>query len=362
MSDFNLQEELLALSSDASSYPIPSELDIGSVPESEVDLHLSSAIDSVVNDPESLLHSSPTTFDIFRSILKHADSPAVSAGVLTKLLDAIVSGLQHHCQGVMSIIQNQGFESDMDAPLVHRTPLEMWAFLLQWFVTVAQLVHGRSGDGASVAGRGGKVAKAKKSASAATMSSFTWPQHIPVVLAASQRCLQLPTSRIWRTSAEKDAFVSCFTRPAYQLCETESHLKSAEIRVNIYRVICLAVKFNGHAFGAQTTIVQNLTYFEHLSEPMAELLEMLEKEFDYGQLGEEVLREVAAKTSFAKEDVRGPRSFSRFLVRMAEGGVRGVHKQMPLLLGQLENEVCSTSPSLSSSLTRSGTPDAHGHD
>lgn len=42
--------------------------------------------------------------------------------------------------------------------------------------------------------------------------------------------------------------------------------------------------------GAQTSIMQNLTYFEHLSEPMAELLAILEKEFDYTQLTEEVLR------------------------------------------------------------------------
>lgn len=338
MSDFNLQEELSALSSDISSYTIPSELDIPSLPEAEIDMHLSSAIDSVVNDPESLSHSSPTTFDVLRSILKYADHSSVSAGVLTKLLDAIVSGLGNHCNGVMTIIQGQGFEADMDAPMVHRYPLEMWAFLLQWFVTAAQLIHGRSGD-TSAPGRGGKSAKSKKAAATASAATFSWPDYIPLVLTTSQRCLQLPTSRLWRTSVEKEAFVSCFTRPAYQLCETESHLKSAEIRTGIYRVICLAVKFNGHAFGAQTTIVQNLTYFEHLAEPMAELLEMLEKEFDYGQLGEEVLRDVAAKTSFAKEDVKGPRSHSRFLVRMAEGGVRGVQKQMPLLLVQLDNEV-----------------------
>jgi condensin complex subunit 1 len=68
----------------------------------------------------------------------------------------------------------------------------------------------------------------------------------------------------------------------------------------------LAVKFHGHGFGecssfcakilaligsgAQTSIIQNLTYFEHLSEPMAELLAILEKEFDHTQLTEEVLR------------------------------------------------------------------------
>jgi condensin complex subunit 1 len=36
--------------------------------------------------------------------------------------------------------------------------------------------------------------------------------------------------------------------------------------------------------------MQNLQYFEHLSEPMAELVTIMSREFDYPQLGEEVLR------------------------------------------------------------------------
>ncbi len=36
--------------------------------------------------------------------------------------------------------------------------------------------------------------------------------------------------------------------------------------------------------------MQNLTYFEHMSEPMAELLTILEKEFDHIQVTEEILR------------------------------------------------------------------------
>lgn len=42
--------------------------------------------------------------------------------------------------------------------------------------------------------------------------------------------------------------------------------------------------------GAQTTIFQNLNYFEHLAEPMAELLTILDAEFDHTQTTEEVLR------------------------------------------------------------------------
>ena len=41
---------------------------------------------------------------------------------------------------------------------------------------------------------------------------------------------------------------------------------------------------------AQTSIVQSLSYFEHLSEPMAEFLQILSEQYDYPQLAEEVLR------------------------------------------------------------------------
>lgn len=41
---------------------------------------------------------------------------------------------------------------------------------------------------------------------------------------------------------------------------------------------------------AQTSIIQNLSYFEHLSEPMAEFLQILSEQYDYPQLAEEILR------------------------------------------------------------------------
>jgi condensin complex subunit 1 len=41
---------------------------------------------------------------------------------------------------------------------------------------------------------------------------------------------------------------------------------------------------------AQTKIVQNLTYFEHLSEPMAEFLQILSEQYDHHQLVDDLLR------------------------------------------------------------------------
>lgn len=89
---------------------------------------------------------------------------------------------------------------------------------------------------------------------------------------------------------------------------------------------------------AQISIVQNLTYFEHLSEPMAEFLHILAEQYDYPQLGEEVLRELSNK-EFNSNDTRGPKSVSTFMVKLSELAPRLVIKQMTMLAKQLDSEV-----------------------
>jgi condensin complex subunit 1 len=115
-------------------------------------------------------------------------------------------------------------------------------------------------------------------------------------------------------------------------------MKHPQIKLSIYKIICLAVKHHSHALAAQTSIMQSLQYYEHLSEPMAELLTVLAKEFDYSQLGDEILREIGGKW-FSAQDTRGPRAFSKFLVRFSELAPRAVLKQISLLLGHLDSEV-----------------------
>lgn len=44
------------------------------------------------------------------------------------------------------------------------------------------------------------------------------------------------------------------------------------------------------SIAAQTAIVQNLQYYEHLSDPMAELLQILTEQYDYPYLTDEILR------------------------------------------------------------------------
>jgi condensin complex subunit 1 len=88
---------------------------------------------------------------------------------------------------------------------------------------------------------------------------------------------------------------------------------------------------------AQTSINQSLTYFEHLSEPMAEFLFTLADAYDYPQLTEDVLKDISSK-EFSATDLKGPKSISTFLTKISELIPHLVIKQMTLLANLLDSE------------------------
>ncbi|KAJ7844392.1 non-SMC mitotic condensation complex subunit 1-domain-containing protein [Mycena olivaceomarginata] len=323
MADFELRDEVQALQ-DVDTYSIPHDHD------------LSSAVEAVAESSEAI--GDPQVFDVYRSLLKHSD--AVPGPVMSKLLDSLTSGLQAELDATTRDLD--------DAPqvyLTHKVPLEMYAFLLQWFVTAAEKVKQTDGDGPATPvpkarkPRGGKAAATGRSgrAAASKKTEWTWMDQIPATLNLICKVLRLPTQRIWTTTVEKDTFINCLTKPAYHITESEVYMKQQDIKYSVYKVICLAVKHNGHTLTAQISIIQSLQFSEHLAEPMAECLTILAKEFDYSQLGDEILREIASMT-FTGQDNKGPRTFSKFLIKFSELAPRLMLKQMSLLLGQLDSE------------------------
>ncbi|KAJ7178708.1 non-SMC mitotic condensation complex subunit 1-domain-containing protein [Mycena crocata] len=329
---FELREELQALR-DIDTYSIPHDHDLSTEDPARL---LEDAVEAVAESSDAI--GNPEVFDIYRSLLKYSD--AVPGATMSKLLDSLSSGLQAELDATIRDLE--------DAPqvyLTHKVPLEMYAFLLQWFVSAAEKVKQTDGDTPGTPApkarkaRGGKTAAAGRTARGANSkkTEWTWSDQIPATLNLISKVLRLSTQRIWTTTAEKDTFISCLTKPAYHVTESETYMKSQDIKLSVYKVICLAVKHHGHIITAQITIIQNLQFFEHLSEPMAECLTILAKEFDHAQLGDDVLREIASKT-FTGQDNKGPRTFSKFLIKFSELAPRLMLKQMPLLLGQLDSE------------------------
>ncbi|KAH0581355.1 hypothetical protein H2248_012446 [Termitomyces sp. 'cryptogamus'] len=327
---FELQEEIQALTEN-DDYPIPHDHDPN---DGDIERLLEAAVEAVAESSDAITESD--VFDVYRSLLKHAD--AVSGPIMNKLLDSISSGLQAELDATMRDVER----GDQHGYMSHKLPLEMFGFLLLWFVSAAEKVkQPEDEDGQSVPipkGRRGRGAKAGSSRSAnKKKEAWTWVDQIPATLGLISKVLRLQTQRIWATTAEREAFITCMTRPAYHITENEQYMKVEAIKVGVLKIICLAVKHHGHTLGAQVAIMQHLQFYEHLAEPMAECLSILANEFDYPQLGDELLREIAGK-NFNVQDQKGPRVFARFLVRFAELAPRSILKQFSLLREQMDSE------------------------
>ncbi|KAJ4490288.1 non-SMC mitotic condensation complex subunit 1-domain-containing protein [Lentinula aciculospora] len=327
-SDFDLADALERLTTSASAFEIPNEREVS---RDEAEQLLEVAVEAVAESSESI--SDPQIFDLYCSLLKHSE--AVPGSVMSKLLDSISSGLSTQLDSARKDIQHE----DQHIYRTHKVPLEMYAFLLQWFVQAAEKVKGPAEPSTPTPkarrGRGGKAGGARSNKKS---EEWTWFDHVAVTLGLIVRLLgQLNTQRLWTTNTEREVFISCITRPAYLVAESEVFMKSPEVRQNFYKVICRAVKTHNHAATAQILLMQRLQYHEHLAEPIAECLTLLAKEYDYTQLSDEILREISQK-EFNAQDNKAPRIYGRLLVKFAEDIPRALLKQLSLLLAQLDSD------------------------
>ncbi|KAK2877834.1 hypothetical protein FQN49_001152 [Arthroderma sp. PD_2] len=332
--DFDLNEALKYYLSDPASVPTPEadsqlldcELDPESLSPPLIEEILNPIVDAVAEDPASLARSS--VFDSLQVLLKL--TPVLPPKSLSKILDLVVSGLAS-----LADIAHNDLESDEPEALSeHKDLLELYAFLLQWSLSSVEAKVAEKPPNAAPGRRG-----AGKSGRSKATKDESWDSSAQIQIGMEVMCkvLKLKLSKLFMTTSDRDTFVNLFTRSIYLILESEQRVKSMTIRMHAFKVLCIAVKHHGHAFGAQTSIVQSLTYFEHLSDPMAEFLHILAEQYDYPQLADEILREVGNK-EFNPNDTKGPRSVSAFIIKLSELAPRLVIKQMTLLAKQLDSE------------------------
>ncbi|KAG8732139.1 Condensin complex subunit, partial [Ceratobasidium sp. 414] len=311
------------------TYSIPNELDVADLDERGITGALEGAVEVVALNQDAI--AEPEVFDVYRSLLKYSERLVGSH--LSKMLDSLLSGFQAEAEATSRDLE----ADDNDSFPQHRTALEMYAFLLHWFSVTADKAPPKPEEGAAAAKpkRGKGKAASKKASNQAEV--WSWPHHVPHVLALVAKVLRVNLGRLWVSSGDRRTFIDTLTRPAYAVTQSDALMKDEGIRYGVYKAICLAVKHHDHASSAQVLIIQSLQLHEHLAEPMAEVLTVLSKEFDYPQLAEAVLREVANKT-FNAQDTKTPRSFSKFLVLLTSEAPRLVLKQFSLVSTQIDSE------------------------
>jgi condensin complex subunit 1 len=338
--DFVLADELLAVRD--ADYAVAGEQPWSSSADCDaVGAALTRLVDALAAAPAAVEEAH--TYAQLLSLVKHY---ALLGGVQRiTLLDALASAYTAALEGAAAALPE-----GTDAYRAWAPVLERLAFALQWLIHVAERAAGTREERAAAPvpkGRRGRGAKAgmpatrpaaAASAASADLSGYDWEGVLPGLLMLLARSLKLSTALLFPAAATRDAFVACALRPALLLQETEAHLRVPAIKAGIFRVVCAAVKGHAQAFAVQASIAQALAYYEHLAEPMAELLALLRAEYDYERLADDVLRDVGAR-EFGGIDTRSPRAFARFLVRFTELCPRTVLRSISLLMKHLDSEV-----------------------
>jgi condensin complex subunit 1 len=355
--DFDINESLKLYLSDPAATPTPEapssltdcENDPDNLTPAVVDGALEPVYELVTENPENILRSD--VFDAIQFLLKcapiatpptggrltesrtelfslHRQSFLLPVAALSKIFELVVSGL-----AAIADVAHTDIENDEQEALHQRKILlEAYAFLLQWIIASVEAKAAEKAHAAPA--RRGKAAKTKTPAKDGAWDSAG---QIQAAMDTMCRVMRLKLNRIFETTSDRDTFINLFTRSIYLIMETESRMKITAVRMFCFKVLCVAVKHHGHALGAQTSIVQNLTYFEHLSDPMAEFLHILSEQYDYPQLSSEIMRELAAK-DFSPSDLKGPKSVSAFIIKLSELEPRLVIKEMGLLAKFLDSE------------------------
>ncbi|KAF2753741.1 condensin complex subunit 1 [Pseudovirgaria hyperparasitica] len=333
--DFNISDVLRQYQTDPASVntpEAPSELidcenDPDSLTPAIVNGALNPVIDAIAENPEAITRAA--NFDTLQFLLKIAlQIPPTS---LSKILDILVSALSSETDAAHADLE----ADESDTVPHHKQLLEIYGFLLQWTLSAVETKAAEKSAAAPPAkGKGGKGPKTK---GANRDGSWDSTAQLQTALDVMSKVLKLKLAKIFHTTSERDTFVGLFTRPVYLVLESETRIKIKETRMHAFRVLCIAIKHHGHGFGAQTSIIQNLSYFEHLSEPMAEFLHILYEQYDYPQLAEDILRELSGK-EFNSNDLKGPKSVSTFITKISELAPRLVIKQMTLLAKFLDSE------------------------
>lgn len=359
--DFDINEAIKLFDSDPSTIPTPEAAqalqECEDDPESLsspglINSELNSVVDAVAESPDAITRSS--VFDTLQFLLKcvpaypsdsriwtsvpdsnlfklSRSSSQIPPATLSKILDLIVSALSTQADMIHADLEAE----EQDAIPHHKNILEMYGFLLRWTISAIETRALEKSASAPAARGKGKGARSKTGVN--KDGSWDASAQLEVALDRMSKVLKLKLGRIFVTTSERDTFIDLFTKPVYHILENETRVKSAAIRNHCFRVLCIAVKHHGHAYNAQTSINQSLTYFEHLSEPMAEFLFTLADAYDYSQLTEDVLKDISSK-EFSATDLKGPKSISTFLTKISELTPHLVIKQMTLLANLLDSE------------------------
>ena len=271
--DFDINDALKHYLSDQNNVPTPNadpelvecENDPDLLTAPLINSVLNPIVDSVAESPENLTRGS--TFDTLQFLLKydptspvslmstpkhpgnpnadlflvHRSAPLLSPNALSKVFDVVVSGLSAEADIVYTDVE----ADEQDALQAHKQLLEMYGYLLQWAISAVEVKAAEKSVTAAPARRGGKGTKTKSG------KDGQWDSTNQIQTAMDIMCkvMKLKLGKIFMTTSDRDTFINLFTRSIYLVLESENRVKTTSTRMFCFKVLCIAIKHHGHAFG-----------------------------------------------------------------------------------------------------------------
>ncbi|KAJ3146459.1 Condensin complex subunit [Geranomyces michiganensis] len=326
---FILHDELVRLQEN--DVQIDNEVQLDRSAPQEVAEKLDELIESLQGDPTQIL--SPLIFDCTRSFVRHFDT--LSAEHVHKFTDLLLSVFVEQIKAVESDLEENAqhnFEQD-------RAALQMYTFCWHWLIEVAEnrWKNDRKESEKTAALTGKPKARATKANQG--KGTWDWPLQKVQALNTAAKVMALDLNRIVIASSDRDTLLSMVTKSVSLLLEDSDALKDDLFKTAAAELLCLcANRFDGAVrHGLQTRIVEQYLREEHLSEFVADFMQILVVTYEDTRLIENVLR-LCINKEFSDKESKPAKAFSRFLVRLSEIAPKEVLKQMVHLQVHFDSE------------------------
>lgn len=322
MSGFSLSEYLTKFqTTDRESYPRLQD------PSRELNV----IIDQLAVSPEQI-DASPDSLEVLIDLCH--DFPHLTPKLQTQLSYLISSSLSNLSKDIKANLSSNVNFTEIGGLIPQwKRHLEEYGYLIQVLLTFLQdELHKVSSQSTNL----NRSAKNSKNDSANVELFKRDCNQMENLLESITKLLEINLSKIFQTTPEKDLFIGLFTRPLFVLLEIEPVTKVSSLKMFIQRILAMCVKNHGQSSSIQSSLMTNLTYFLHLSVFNAELLKLLNDEYNYPQLTEDILKEISTRVFNAK-DTTGPKAISNFLIKLSELSPGIMLRQMNLVITLLNN-------------------------
>lgn len=322
MSGFSLSEYLTKFqTTDRESYPRLQD------PSRELNV----IIDQLAVSPEQI-DASPDSLEALIDLCHNF--PHLTPKLQTQLSYLISSSLSNLSKDIKANLSSNVNFTEIGGLIPQwKRHLEEYGYLIQVLLTFLQdELHKVSSQSTNL----NRSAKNSKNDSANVELFKRDCNQMENLLESITKLLEINLSKIFQTTPEKDLFIGLFTRPLFVLLEIEPVTKVSSLKMFIQRILAMCVKNHGQSSSIQSSLMTNLTYFLHLSVFNAELLKLLNDEYNYPQLTEDILKEISTRVFNAK-DTTGPKAISNFLIKLSELSPGIMLRQMNLVITLLNN-------------------------